>query len=200
VRSIRIYTFRVKRKTDTGLKKNVGGGGLREHDNARPSSPTTAKPPSPAKRKRLRENPLIDLEPGNVELDRRRVRRALHQDEVALLLTATRASQKVFRGLTGGDRYMIYLLALGSGLRVSEIASLTPESFLLDDETPHVIVEAGTSKRRRRDKQPLQSDVAEAFREYLKAEPQASVSGHAVGLDAALRCCGSILRTPESPT
>lgn len=47
---------------------------------------------------------------------------------------------------------MIYLLAYCTGLRKSEMASLTPSSFDLSNGSPTVTVEASYSKRRRKDK------------------------------------------------
>lgn len=46
-----------------------------------------------------------------------------------------------------------------------------PESFELDGPVPLVVVEAGTSKRRRRDEHPLQPDLVGILREYLEDRP-----------------------------
>ncbi len=116
---------------------------------------------------RMRDNPVAHLEPGDPETDRRRVRRVLSSEEVQWLLeTVSRSRETRFRQ-GGEDRFTLYYLALGSGLRASELASLTPESFRLDNDPPTVVVEAGHSKRRRRDEQPLQPDVAAILREQL---------------------------------
>lgn len=119
------------------------------------------------KDRRTRENPVSHLDTSNAETDRRRIRRALSPEEIQWLLKTTKGRGDSFRGLLGIDRYVVYCLALGSGLRASEIASLTPESFRLEADPPIVVVEAGTSKRRRRDEQPLQADVAGVLRAYL---------------------------------
>ena len=121
--------------------------------------------------RRTNDNPITHLEPGNVEEDRRRVRRDLSAEEVQRLLEAAASSSRTFRQLTGTDRFVIYYLALGSGLRVSEVASLTPESFDLDGQIPIVVLEAGASKRRRRDEQPLQPDLVAILRDYLINKP-----------------------------
>ncbi len=123
------------------------------------------------KDRRANENRIAYLEPGNVETDRRRIRRALSADEVQWLLRVTVRSETTFRYLTGEDRFVLYYVALGSGLRASEVASLTPESFDLDAGTPIVVVEAANSKRRCRDEQPLQADVVEIVRNYLADKP-----------------------------
>jgi len=54
-----------------------------------------------------------------------------------------------------------------TGLRASELASLTAASFDLDNEPPTVAVEAAYSKHRRRDVLPVRSDLAERLRPWL---------------------------------
>ncbi|NQT38435.1 MAG: tyrosine-type recombinase/integrase, partial [Planctomycetes bacterium] len=116
--------------------------------------------------RRAPDNPLSHLKPGDPELDRRRERRALTPDEIERLLKATQASNKTFRGFDGNDRFVIYCVALGTGFRVSEIASLTPASFDLG-ELPIVSLVPTVSKRRKQDEQPLPPDVAELVRGYI---------------------------------
>lgn len=64
---------------------------------------------------------------------------------------------------------MLYHLAVTTGLRASELASLTPRSFDLVGDPPTVTVEAGYSKHRRRDVLPLSADIAEALNDYLSS-------------------------------
>ena len=64
---------------------------------------------------------------------------------------------------------MLYRLALGTGFRASELASLVPGSFDLDGRPPTVTVEAGYSKHRRRDVQPIRRDLADLLRPWLEA-------------------------------
>jgi len=67
---------------------------------------------------------------------------------------------------------MLYRLAVGTGLRASELASLTPRSFELSDlGKARVVVEAGYSKHRRRDILPLRGDLAEAVAAFVAAKP-----------------------------
>jgi len=63
---------------------------------------------------------------------------------------------------------MLYRLAMETGLRAGELRSLTVSSFDLGNCT--VTVEAAYSKRRRRDIQPIQTDLAELLREYLNGK------------------------------
>src|SRR5690606_1752119 len=60
-----------------------------------------------------------------------------------------------------------YRIAAGTGFRAGEVASLTPESFDLDGDTPTVTVEAAYSKRKRRDVQPIRADLADLLRPWL---------------------------------
>ena len=120
---------------------------------------------------RAREHVLAHLKGFNVRLDRRHDRRALTDDEIGRLL-ATTYDQPAWRGILGPERAMLYRLALETGLRASELASLTPKSFALADrDNATISVEAGYSKRRRDDVLPLQRDMAEAMVEYLRGRP-----------------------------
>lgn len=120
---------------------------------------------------RTNEDRLTHLAPpANPEADRRHERRALAPGEVWSLLGATEAGPVVFK-MSGPERAMIYRLALGTGFRAAELASLTPESFDLDAEPPTATVQAGHSKRRRRDVQPIRRDLADALRPWLAGKP-----------------------------
>jgi integrase len=63
---------------------------------------------------------------------------------------------------------MLYRLAVESGLRAGELASLTPQSFDLSAACPTVTVQAAYSKRRRQDVLPLRLDTAQQLRDFLK--------------------------------
>jgi integrase len=52
------------------------------------------------------------------------------------------------QGLDATDRLMLYRVALGTGFRAGEIASLTPASFDLGAAPPTVTVAAGQSRAR----------------------------------------------------
>ena len=69
--------------------------------------------------------------------------------------------------LPGPDRAMVYRLALGTGFRAKELRSLVPEFFALDSDPPTVTVQAGSSKRRRIDVQPIRCDLADVVRPWL---------------------------------
>jgi integrase len=77
---------------------------------------------------RLRDDPLIGLSGFNAKEDRRHDRRTLALDELRRLVDAA-ALGPPFRDMTGPARSLCYRLAVASGLRYSEIKSITPESF-----------------------------------------------------------------------
>ncbi len=115
-------------------------------------------------------NPLAHLSPLNADPDEHLERRILPPDEFAAFLEAARAGGTV-RSLCGLDRATLYIVAAYTGFRASELASLTPESFDLNADPRTVTVEASYSKRRRRDTQPLRSDLATLLRDWLAAKP-----------------------------
>ncbi len=120
--------------------------------------------------KRFIDDPLARLEMLNVQVDRRHDRRALGDDDVSRLLAVTLVGEPAF-GFAPADRHMLYVMALSTGLRASELASLTPESLGLDVNPPTVTVQAGYSKRRRLDVLPLPADILEAAKTWLKGKP-----------------------------
>ena len=115
---------------------------------------------------RIPSDPLVHLKGFNADTDRRRERRDLSPDELAALIEAAEHGSVVL-GITGPDRAIAYRLAAGTGFRVGELRSLTPGAFNLDADPPTVTVEAGYSKRRRADEQPIREDLADVLRPWL---------------------------------
>ena len=110
---------------------------------------------------RAESNPVARFSPLT-DTDVKREYRALTPDEFSRLISSTLAGP-AYRTMNGADRAVLYLVASYSGLRASELASLTAESF----EGDFVLVEAAFSKRRRLDRQPLPADLVEAMRGWL---------------------------------
>ena len=138
--------------------------------------------------KRARQNPLAGMSCIKVtDANRTRKRRPLTDDEVRRLIEATRKSPEPFMGLSGPDRAMLYLLAVNTGLRAGELASLTPGSFeLCDPSTPSagsgragsgqagrlvVRCQAGYTKNGQEAELPLRRDVAATVRAWLAEKP-----------------------------
>src|SRR5262249_34976165 len=86
---------------------------------------------------------------ANAETDVRHARRDLSPEELEWLLLTARDSNRSFRGLTGLDRHALYLTACATGFRVSELASMTPESFEPNGNVPTARVEAACTKNRK---------------------------------------------------
>jgi integrase len=124
------------------------------------------------KAKRIGANPLESLSLVNAAVDVRRARRELTADELRRLFNAARESGRVYRGLSGVDRYFLYLVAAGTGFRASALSNLTPTDFNLDSGT--LTLAARFNKSRRLKVQPLPSDVATALRPYLDGKPAGS--------------------------
>ena len=99
--------------------------------------------------KRTGTNPLDTLTLLNAQTDIRRHRRELTEQELRALLAATRAAKRAFRGLSGEDRFHLYLLAATTGFRANALAHLTRDDFALDGEMPRVTLAARLNKSRK---------------------------------------------------
>ncbi len=119
---------------------------------------------------RLDRNPFVALKAGNADADPRHNRRALTADEAAKLLAAARRGPTV-RGLTGEDRYHLYLTALLTGFRAKELASLTPAAFALDADPPTAYLRASATKNGKPAEQPLPPELVAALRVFLAGKP-----------------------------
>jgi integrase/recombinase XerC len=121
--------------------------------------------------KRLGSNPLDALSLLNAQADVRRVRRELTADELPRLLAAARNSNRTFRGLTGWDRFYLYLTAATTGFRANALANLTPNDFDLVSDSPTVTLAARFNKSRKAKIQPLPTATAKQLRGYLPEKP-----------------------------
>jgi len=95
--------------------------------------------------KRTREDEIRGIRTFNDNLDRRHDRRTISLEELRRLIEVTERGMS-FRGITGPLRALCYRLAVATGLRYSEIASIKPESF--DWFAPSVTVPACYTKNR----------------------------------------------------
>jgi len=120
------------------------------------------------------DDPLAHLRQGNEETDIRVERRAPTAEELQRVVQAAWKSSRIFRKLSGSDRAMLYTTAAYTGLRASELASLTEASLDLEGDPPTIIVQAGYSKHRRKDIQPIPSWLAGRLREWLGDRPAKS--------------------------
>lgn len=127
------------------------------------------------RKKRIRDNPLVGLQPENVKIDPGlKVRRALTSAEVGKVLQTTMKSKRQAMGLAGRDRAMLYLVAATTGLRASELGSLRACDFLLED-SPAIRLKAASDKSRRGVEQPLPEAIVPELAGYLARKQPAEL-------------------------
>jgi integrase len=119
---------------------------------------------------RLRDDPTRGVKGFNVEADRRHLRRALTPEETPRLIRAAETGPPV-RGMSGPDRARLDALALGTGLRASELASVTPERFDLPTDRPAVTVPAAYTRNGKEAIRPLRPGLAARLAFWVAALP-----------------------------
>ena len=129
-----------------------------------------------AESERTEKNPFKTLRKVDANVDVRKRRRVLSHSDFAKLIGATTSNGWTFRGLNGTDRAMIYTLAAYTGLRASEIASLTTASFDFASKPATVTVAAGYTKNNEQADQPLREDLALRLAGYIAAITPATLS------------------------
>ena len=121
---------------------------------------------------RMERDPFMRLKPGNVKTDVRLRRGEFTDAECSKLLATAEGSKGDFRGIFGPARAMLYRVALNTGYRVSELASLTPDSFDLEANTPAIVLAAEFTKNRSEAVQPISTELAESLRIFLATCPK----------------------------
>ncbi len=126
------------------------------------------------KSKAVTVDPLADLLkwPAREEHPRSRFEPA----EVEAILASANEAPGTTEGLTGPERVRLYMLAMATGLRKSELASLTPTSFDgLDGELPVVYCQGSYTKNHDLAAIGLHESLFPMLREWLptlqKSEP-----------------------------
>jgi integrase len=117
--------------------------------------------------KRITANPLSGLKAMNESTDIRVDRRAFTVEELERLLAAAKRSG-VVNGMSGGERAVLYLLAVNTGLRWSELRSLIRSSFNFENEPPIVTIDAKFAKNKKTDDIPLNPDVALTMKAFVE--------------------------------
>ena len=108
------------------------------------------------------------IDSGHIEELIRHQRRALKPDEVKKLIDSARSSGQRIQGYSGEARARVYLMSFLTGLRRSELASLTAASFDLKSKQPTLTVLAACSKHRRTDVLPLHPELVVVLANWLK--------------------------------
>jgi len=127
-------------------------------------------------RKWARESPLRDVPKLNVKEDPHHTRRAIAVDDLRKLFQKTADGPERY-GMSGRERYLLYRLAVESGLRRGEIARLRKADF--DFKAGMVTVRAErASKNKRRREQSLSVGLCAELREFLSSRlPDAKAFG-----------------------
>jgi len=113
-------------------------------------------------------SPLRRVKPYPEQRDRRRSKRVLTEDELGDLLAATAAAPRRHNTkIPPADRAALYRVAAYTGLRASELASLTPAHVRLDAAPPVVVVSARDAKGKREEPVPLPAHLVEFLRGWL---------------------------------
>ena len=119
--------------------------------------------------RRTSDDPLIGLRSLNANVDVKRKRRAFSVAELRMLIEATEKSGETLCGLSPERRALLYLVAVYTGFRASELRSLSVRSFDLEAKT--VTVEAAYSKRRRQDVLPIHPSLVDRLRSQFADAP-----------------------------
>jgi integrase len=123
--------------------------------------------------KRLHENPFAEVKVKK-DVEKKHPRRALSAIELNKLLATTR-QLGTFRGLSGPDRALLYLPAVQTGFRASELAGLTVGDLNLDQEPAIVILDGRRTKNGKEAKIPLSRTFADSLRGWLGGKPGTAV-------------------------
>ncbi len=112
------------------------------------------------------DNPLAGMSKFSEAADRRHDRRTLSVEELRKLIESAHRGES-YRKMTGPARALCYRLAVATGLRFSELASITPGSFDLDSKSPTVTVAAAYTKNGEPATLPLPHDLAEDLAPHM---------------------------------
>jgi len=99
-------------------------------------------------------NPLLSVEKAKTKEGKAEERRALSDDEMVRLLAVA------------GERKPVYLMAVHTGLRSSELAALKWSDLHLDAVTPFVKIRASTTKNGKSADMRLHPELASALRDF----------------------------------
>ena len=122
------------------------------------------------KHKRLQENPFTEVKVKK-EVEKRHPRRALSIVELNKLLDTTYYLGP-FRGLSGPDRAILYLTAVQTGFRASELSSLVVGDLNLDQDPAFVVLDGRRTKNGKEAKIPLSPTFVSTLRSWLEGKPK----------------------------
>jgi integrase len=77
----------------------------------------------------------------------------------------------VVADLSGEQRYYLYLTAISTGFRASELRSLCRADFNLKSQIPHILLASKNSKNRKETQQPIHAQTASELAAWLNGKP-----------------------------
>lgn len=113
------------------------------------------------------EHKLVNLDTLNIDCDLRHQRRSLSISEIDLLLQTTKKSGSIQQHLNGETRYYLYLTAILTGLRASEIVSLTPFNF--DFSAGYFSIAATNTKAKKSATLPIHARLRIELKNWIEA-------------------------------
>jgi integrase len=119
---------------------------------------------------KLPRDPLSSVKKPNPQVDRKRRRRMLLVEEWQWLRNATASGPERFE-IPAEERVLLYAVAIQTGLRSSELRSLTRGRLFLDQKQPFITCEAGSTKNRKAARQYIQPDLAKELQGFLESRP-----------------------------
>ncbi len=118
---------------------------------------------------KLPRDPLASVQKPDPKADRRRERRMLLPEEWDWLRSAA-ADGPEWGVMTGQERVLLYAVAIQTGLRASELRSLTRGRLFLGEASPFITCKAGSTKNAKDARQYIQRDLADNLARYVKSK------------------------------
>ena len=140
-------------------------------------------------------NPVECLRLMNADVDRRHERRAFDAEELRWLIDVTRTGGN-HSCMTGRARALLYRLGASTGLRSSELRSLTRSSFNLGTDAPTVVVESAYTKNGRRAEIPPRPGMAADLRDFLATKTPDAPAFSMPSNPTSSACSGVTWRKP----
>lgn len=109
-------------------------------------------------------DPTASVQKPSLKTDRRIERRMLLPDEWKWLKSTLIDQPTDRNGQSSAERLLMYWTAIETGLRASELMSLTKSALKMDDKDPHIIVKASITKNSKLAKQYVSDELAAMLR------------------------------------
>jgi integrase len=165
--AVEVAISKIQESLDLSAKgfNNLSARGFNAHATAIKSFANWAK-----KDNHIRTHELGKIGRQNEQADQRYKRRPLTETELRKLIKTTRTAP-VWRGISGADRAMFYLIGAATGYRRSELGSLQRADFDLAGKMPFIRLDASQTKNGKESEQPIPLKLAAELDEWLADKP-----------------------------